>query len=344
MARPDANGPRRDTPATRMRDVARKAGVSVMTVSRALNDPERVSEKMRRRVQAAVEKTGYVHNRLARSLSSQRSDVIGLIVPSLRNSLFAETIQGISDVLAGEGFQLMIADSGHSLADEERLIGAFLAQRVAGLVLHNTSHTRHAAAMIRNARVPVVENGNLTGTPLDSVVSYSNFEASRTMTAHLARLGYRTIGFVSLPVQDNERAGERRLGYLAAMAALGWPVDPRLILEQPAGFAAGADAVVQLVGGVPEVDAVFFAGDVLAVGAVLECCRRGWAVPGRLGIASFDDIDLLRHVDPPVTTVRLPRYEIGRRSAQCLLDRIGGRSATSISVDLGFDIVQREST
>ncbi len=344
MARSDANGSRRGAPGTRMRDVARKAGVSVMTVSRALNDPERVSEKMRRRVQSAVEETGYVHNRLARSLSSQRSDVVGLIVPSLRNSLFAETIQGISDVLAEEDFQLMIADSGHSLADEDELVGAFLAQRVAGLVLHNTSHTRHAAEMIRKAKIPVVENGNLTDKPLDSVVSYSNFEASRAMTTHLARLGYKTIGFVSLSVEDNERASERRRGYVAAMEALGRSVDPRLILEQSSGLAAGADAVVQLVGSVPEVDAVFFAGDVLAIGAVFECHRRGWSVPKRIGIASFDDVDLLRHVDPSVTTIRLPRYEIGRRSAECLLDRISGRSDKSISVNLGFDIVQREST
>jgi LacI family gluconate utilization system Gnt-I transcriptional repressor len=128
------------------------------------------------------------------------------------------------------------------------------------------------------------------------------------------------------------------------MAALGRPADPRLILEQPAGLAAGADAVVRLVDRAPEIDAVFFAGDVLAIGALFECRRRGWAVPGRLGIASFDDIDLLRHVDPAVTTVRLPRYEIGRRSAECLLDRIGGRSAASVTVDLGFDIVQRDST
>jgi LacI family gluconate utilization system Gnt-I transcriptional repressor len=327
-----------------MRDVARAAGVSVMTVSRALNEPERVSDAMRRKVRSAVEETGYVHNRLARSLSSRRSDVVGLIVPGLRNSLFAETIQGISDVLAGEGFQLMVADSGHGLADEERLIAAFLGQRVAGLVLHNTTHTRHAAAMIRNAGIPVVENGDLTDAPLDSVVSYSNFEASRRMTTHLARLGYRAIGFVGLAVQDNERASARRRGYLAAMAALGRPADPRLILEQPAGLAAGADAVVRLVDRAPEIDAVFFAGDVLAIGALFECRRRGWAVPGRLGIASFDDIDLLRHVDPAVTTVRLPRYEIGRRSAECLLDRIGGRSAASVTVDLGFDIVQRDST
>lgn len=329
--------------ATRMRDVARRAGVSVMTVSRALNDPDKVTEELRRRVQAAVEETGYVHNRLARSLSSQRSDVIGLIVPSIRNSLFAETVKGISDVLRQKGFQLMIADSGHSLADEETLISAFLSQRVAGLALHNTSHTRQAVQMIRHAGVPVVENGNLTAQPLDSVVSYSNFDASRAMTLHLARLGYRAIAFVSLPVAENDRARERARGYRAALAELGRAADPRLILEQPSGLAAGADAVVRLVERTPEVDAIFFAGDVLAIGAVLECQRRGWAVPGRVGIASFDDVDMLRHVNPPITTLRLPRYEIGRRSAECLLDRIAGVTSHGIAVDLKFDIVQRES-
>lgn len=327
-----------------MRDVARQAGVSVMTVSRALNDPDRVSEEMRRRVQAAVRETGYVHNRLARSLSSQRSEVIGLIVPSLRNSLFAETIKGISDVLAEEGFQLMTADSGHSLTDEEELIAAFLAQRVAGLVLHNTSHTARTADMIHKAKVPVVENGNLTERPLDSVVSYSNFEAARAMTTHLARLGYQNIGLVSLSAEDNERASERQRGYRAAMEALDRQLDPRLMLEQPAGLAAGADAIVRLVNGAPEVDAVFFAGDVLAIGAIFECQRRGWGVPQRVGIASFDDVDLLRHINPSVTTIRLPRYEIGRRSAECLLNRISGRETSNITVNLGFDLVQREST
>src|SRR5215470_9173581 len=147
---------------SRMRDVARRAGVSVMTVSRTLNEPSKVSEEMRQRVRAVVDEIGYVPNRLARSLSSNRSNVVGLIVPSIRNSLFAETIKGISDVLSGNGFHLMIADSGPGLQQEQEAITAFLTQRVAGLVLHNTSHTPAATEMIANARIPVVENGNLT--------------------------------------------------------------------------------------------------------------------------------------------------------------------------------------
>lgn len=326
-----------------MRDVARKAGVSVMTVSRALNSPEKVSEEMRLRVRAAVEEIGYVPNRLARSLSSNRSSVIGLIVPSIRNSLFAETIKGISDVLSGNGYHLMIADSGPGLRDEEEAITTFVQQRVAGLVLHNTSHTAAAVEMIAKAKIPVVENGNLTTSPLDSVVSYSNYEASRAMTLHLARMGYRRIAFVSLARRENDRARERLRGYLAALGELGRKPDDPSILERPPGFSAGAEAVVYLIGTTPQVDAIFFAGDVLAVGATLECQRRGWAVPGRVAIASFDDLDILRHINPPLTTIRLPRYEIGRRSAECLLDRISGRAIDRISVDLKFEIIQRES-
>jgi LacI family gluconate utilization system Gnt-I transcriptional repressor len=116
-----------------------------------------------------------------------------------------------------------------------------------------------------------------------------------------------------------------------------------LILERPSGFSAGAEAVVNLVETVPQVDAIFFAGDVLAVGAALECQRRGWSVPDRVALASFDDLDMLRHINPPLTTLRLPRYEIGKRSAECLLDRILGRATERISLDLKFEIIQRES-
>jgi LacI family gluconate utilization system Gnt-I transcriptional repressor len=328
---------------SRMRDVARKAGVSVMTVSRALNEPEKVSKEMRQRVSAVVEEIGYVPNRLARSLSSNRSNMIGLIVPSIRNSLFAETIKGISDVLSGNGYHLMIADSGPGLQEEEEAITAFLQQRVGGLVLHNTSHTPAAIAAIAKAKVPVVENGNLTATPLDSVVSYSNYEAARAITLHLARMGYKQVAFVSLVRRENDRARERLRGYQAALAELGRKQDNALILERPPGFSSGAEAVVHLVERTPQVDAIFFAGDVLAVGAALECQRRGWKVPERVAIASFDDLDILRYVNPPLTTIRLPRYEIGRRSAECLLDRLSGRATQRISLDLRFEIIQRDS-
>jgi LacI family gluconate utilization system Gnt-I transcriptional repressor len=330
--------------AVRIRDVARHAGVSPMTVSRALSDPRKVSDEMRRRVEAAVSEIGYLPNRIAGSLSSSRSDVVGLVLPSIRNSLFANTVQGISDVLRSTGFHLIIADSGYSLDDEERSIDALLQQRVCGLVLHSTRHTSRAGRLVAKAGIPVVEIGNLTPRPLDMTVSYSNFDAAKAMTLHLARLGYRRIGFVTLPVPDNDRSIERRRGYLAAVAELGIPSDPRLVLEMPSGIGSGAEAIVRLMQVEPAPDAVFFAGDVLAVGAVFECQRRNWPVPSRIAIASFDDVDSLRYIVPGVTSVRIPRYEIGRRSAEVLLDRVSGRAEDRLSIDLKFEIIQRQST
>src|SRR2546423_4320052 len=154
-------GKKRFSNSVRIGDVARRAGVSPMTGSRALSDPRKVSEEMRRRVEEAVSAIGYLPNRIAGSLSSNRSNVVGLVLPSIRNSLFASTVQGISDVLNSAGFHLMIADSGYSLDDEEALVRALLQQRVCGIVLHNTMHTASARQMVEKAGVPVVEIGNL---------------------------------------------------------------------------------------------------------------------------------------------------------------------------------------
>ncbi len=338
---PASNSSSRGGGGTRMREVATLAGVSRMTVSRALNQPEKVKEALRNRVLEAVAELGYVHNHLARSLSSNRSTVIGLVLPSLENSIFAQTVKGISDVLHPAGFQLMVAESADDPKDEERVISTFLAQRVGGLVLHATRHSKAAVKMLRGAKIPVVENGDMPADPVDMVVSYSNRNAAKAMTLHLARLGYGRIAFAGLA--RNPRASERQLGFCDALEELGRPLDQRAMVGVSRGFAGGAEAIGYLDTHMPEADALFCAGDVLAAGALFDCDRRGWKVPGRLALASFDDLELMRFVNPAVTALRLPRYEIGRRSAEMLLARLGGQELPARSVDLGFEIVHRAS-
>ena len=327
----------------RMREVAEKAGVSRMTVSRALNQPEKVTEALRLRVLSAVSELGYVHNHLARSLSSDRSTIIGLVLPSLDNSIFAQTLRGISDVLRPAGFQLMVAESADDAEEEERVIAAFLSQRLAGLILHGTRHSEAAMRMLRGAGIPVVETGDMSSMPIDMVVSYSNRAAAKAMTLHLARLGYARIAFAGLA--RNPRAMERELGYREALAELGVASEPRMAVAVSRGLAGGAEAVGHVARSLPDADALFCAGDVLAPGALFECRKRGWAVPERLAIASFDDVELLRHVAPAITTLRLPRYEIGERTAQMLLSRIidGAGHLKGNVVDLKFEVIQRES-
>ena len=329
----------------RMRDVAKRAGVSTMTVSRALSDADKVSEETRQRVFRAVQEIGYLPNHLASSLSSNRSTTIGLIVPSIDNSIYTQTVKGLSDVIRRSGFQLMIAECGYDPAEEEELITTFLAHRVSGLILHNTEHTEHARNLIRKSGVPVVENGNIPREPLDMAVSYSNRDAAHAMTLHLGRLGYKRIAFATLYSVHNDRSRDRLEGYLAALGQFDQKPDPRLIVETSRGLAAGAELVARIVQGVPEADALFCAGDVLAAGALFECQKRGWSVPGRIALASFDDVELLRHVSPSITTLRLPRYDIGERSAQMLISRIidGADHLTGVVVDLKFEVIQRES-
>jgi LacI family gluconate utilization system Gnt-I transcriptional repressor len=329
----------------RMRDVAHAAGVSLMTVSRALREPHKLSEDTRKAVMDAVQKIGYVPNSIAANLASNRSNVVGQIVPSIQNSLYADTVKGTSDVLRTAGLHLLIADSGYSMLEEEALVGAFLAQRVAGLILHNTDHTPKTLQMIERAGVPVIETGDMPKAPLDMAVSYSNADAARTMTQHLAARGYKRIGFVSLDTRTNRRARERQRGYLAAMKALGRARDPLLLMEVGSGLTSGAHALVDMMNRAPDVDAIFFAGDVLAIGALFEAQRRGWKVPGRIAIAGFDDLDILQHTVPKLTCLRLPRLEIGRRSAEALLARLrGGGEEAAVRLDLGFEVIQREST
>ncbi|WP_454758048.1 LacI family DNA-binding transcriptional regulator [Cupriavidus campinensis] len=327
-----------------MKEVARLAGVSPMTVSRVLSAPHLVKPETLEQVQSVIRAVRYVPNRVAGSLASRRTSLVGLIVPSLRNALYAETIQGISDVLQRHGLHLMISDSGYSLEREEALISAYLSQRPCGLILHNTTHTEAARHLLQDAGVPCVETGNLTTQPIDMAVSYSNREAGRAMANHLLSRGYRRFGFASLPISDNERLRERRDGFFDGLRAAGIEVDPAMVLEVGEGLENGSHALAELMRRDTSVQALFLAGDVLAAGAILECTRRGLRVPGDIAIAGSDDNDLMQHMVPPITTVRFPRYRIGVRSAELIVSRQEDERAQPMTEDLGFEVVPRGST
>ncbi len=330
-------------PGARMTDVARLANVSTMTVSRALRHPAIVDPETLKRIHGAIKTIGYLPNRIAGSLASQRSNIVGLIVPSLRNSLFAETVKGVADTL-GDAFDLLIADSGYELGGEEAAVAAFLSQRVCGIVLHNTKHTPRTRRLIQSAAIPCVETGNLVRRPIDMAASFSNHKAAHDMTAHLIGKGYQRIGFVSLPLQDNDRARERQTGYLDALKHHDRPIDRDIVLESAPGLRGGAEALVQLMKNTPRIDAVFLTGDVLATGALLEANRQGWRVPDDIAIAGSDDNELQEYVSPPLTSVRFPRYDIGCTAASMLLNKINGAPPSAQVVDLGFQIIPRQST
>jgi len=333
----------RGSVAVRLVDVARVARVAPITVSRALREPHKLAPRTRARVEAAIAKTGYVPDLVASSLTRGATRLVGVVVPTLTASIYAATVAGVADTLRANGFETLIGDSGYALDAEEKLIAAFVGRRADGIVLSNVAHTAGARKMLERARIPVVETGNLTADPIDMVVGFSNADAARDMLAHLIARGHRTIGFIGAARTDNPQAADRRRAYDSAIRKHRLARAPTLAVECASDLTAGADALDSLVAHHPDVSAIFAASEVRAIGALLQCQRRGITVPGRIAIAGFNDALLGEHLVPRLTTVRVPRHEIGRRAAQMIVDALGGRRPASAVVDLGYEIVVRES-
>lgn len=329
----------------RMADVARRAGVSVITVSRVLREPERVAVDTRTRVLSAIETMGYVPNLVARSLKSRRSGIIAAVIPSVTHSIVAEVVRGMREVLNEAGLHLLLADSGFSPDEEEALVAAFLARRPDAIYLTGTTHTPGTLKLLASARIPIVEAGNLTDTPIDMVVGYSNFDAARTMTAALLDSGRTTIGYVG---QDGrhyiDRVRDRHAGHCRALRDRGLGDRKRLQVEVELSFRGGAAGLAELLAREPALDAVFCTSDIIAIGVLFECQRRGLAVPGRIAITGMDDQEIASQCVPALTTIRMPRHEMGRRAAAMLCRRLSGETLESNVVDLGFDVVTRETT
>ena len=327
----------------RLLDVASAAGVSTMTVVRVLREPTKVAARTRERVEEVIRVTGYTPDLIARGLASNRSGLIAAVIPVLTNSLIAEIMQGLTDALAPQGFHLLLGASGFSTAEEEVLVRAFLSRRVDGIYLSGVDHTLDTMRMLKRSGIPVVEGGNITAHPIDMLVGFSNVDAARTITRYLVKQRYAPIGYIGAFPKDNDRARDRRQGYELAMQTARRPSDPALCVETTLDIDAGARAMAVLLARRPGVRAVFCSADALAVGALYECQRHALAIPADIAIAGFDDIPIAGQVVPSLTTIRVPRYDIGRRAGMMLGDRLSGRTVRKRIVDTGFELVPRDS-
>jgi LacI family gluconate utilization system Gnt-I transcriptional repressor len=328
-----------------MADVAKVAGVSSQTVSRVLRDPDCVLPETRDRIMGAIKDLDYVPNLAASNLASSRSSLVGAIIPSISASVFSETVQGLSNVLLPAGYQLLLGHTDYSLSNEEDLIRAFLSRRPDSLFIGGTKHTRRAVSMLRTAGIPVIESWDWLTRPVDSLVGFSNRAAAYDMMRHLVSTRRQRIAFVGIVNSGDYRALEREKGYLAAIRDFGLDRPRGIRLEgKPLSMQSGVEGLECILSKHPDVDAIFFSSDVFAVGAMLECQRRGIDVPGKLAISGFGDFDIAAQFNPSLTTVSIPAYEIGRQSADHLLRRMRKETNESVSIDVGFQIIPRAST
>lgn len=339
-------------PAT-MADVAARVGVSKMTVSRALNRGESsdrvTSEALRQRILQACEEMGYVIDQTARTFSSKRSGFIAVLIPSLNNSNFSETAQGITAAVEARGLQVLLGYTDYRVETEERLLRAMLARRPEGVILTGGAHTPAARAMLQAAGVPVVETWDLPATPVGHTVGFSNAEAAAAMVRHLHGKGYRRIAYIGGTSNRDTRGADRQRGYAQAIRELDLP-DGRVISfgQPPISMAQGGEAVAQLIRQWPDVDAVLCVSDLSAFGALMECQRRGWSVPGRIAIAGFGDFEVARACHPRITTVAVDCVGIGKAAGELLLRVLDGtregHRPPAETVLIPFHIEQRESS
>ena len=329
------------------RDVAALAGVSPMTVSRALRTPERVTEATRERVRDAARTLDYVPDLVAGALSSKRSGHVAVVVPSLRHTGFLRTLDGLSAGLRARGYGLLIGDSYYSTDEQVELLRVILGRRPEALVLIAAMHSPDARRLLEGAGVPVVETWDAPAQPLDMVVGFSQEAAGAAMTSSLIEQGYRRIGFLAGPPETDPYGEMRRRGHVRVLEAHGLPTDLLVAAsDRPMEIDDGAAGVVALRQRWPEADALICATDMTALGALNACRRRGWRVPEDIGIAGHGNFDFSASLVPSLTTVRVPGRRIGETAAELIAARIEGRDAPPPGPrqDLGFQVLHREST
>lgn len=327
-----------------IRDVARLAGVAPMTVSRALSFPHLVLDETRERIASAIAQSGYIPNRVARSLSSNQTMTIGAVIPTLHNSIPADFMEGLSNTLRASGYQLLLGYSAFRPEDEEAIVVEYLARRVDGIYLTGANHTDRTRRLLRENAIPTVEVVSLPDDPIDMAVGYSNLDASYALMRILSRGSRRKIALLANFRKDNDRQADRRTGYEAAIRDLGLDADPQLIVELPMDLSQAAGKLHEILARRPDVEALLCTGEFIAAGALFEAQRLGINVPQDIAIAGFESVEIAENVNPSITTVWIPRYDIGARAGALLLDRIAGRPVQERVVDMGFRILEREST
>uniref|UniRef100_UPI00310154DD LacI family DNA-binding transcriptional regulator n=1 Tax=Neorhizobium sp. EC2-8 TaxID=3129230 RepID=UPI00310154DD len=321
-------------------DIARMAGVSSVTVSRAINTPHLVKPETLEAVRAVIDRTGYVPNLLAGGLASRKSRLIAAIVPSVSSTMFSETIESLNSELVSAGYQLLLGVSGYDPAREFELVSAVLARRPDGIILTGLSHLDQTKNILRSAQLPIVEIWDLSSPPLDMAVGFSHRKAGQLVADHLAHLNrerYAQIG------AKDQRGLERRAGYVDGLAARGISDVTVKTVNAPGSFREGREMMAALLDESSSTLAVFCSSDLIAQGALAEVQARNLTIPERVAIVGFGDFAFSAYTHPPLTTIRVDRADIGSRAAGCLLSRLNGLQQGPTVIDVGFEIVARET-
>jgi LacI family gluconate utilization system Gnt-I transcriptional repressor len=327
----------------RLTEVAKLAGVSPITASRFFRKPEALSLDKRERVASAAKELGYVPNLAARALASQRTEVIGVLIPSLTNNVFSDVLRGIYDTSEGSRYSIQLVNTRYSILQEEKLLRLFQAQKPAGLIVTGINQTSESRSVMDSMNCPIAQIMEIGPDPVDMMVGFSHYDAAFAAVSHLLAQGFQRIGF--LGARMDPRVQRRLEGYRDAMKAASL-FDPRVIVTTPVptSVTLGGTLFADLLSRAPDIDAVFCINDDLALGVLFECQRRQISVPEDMAIVGFNDLEFMASAVPSLTSVRTNRYEMGRSAVTMVTAAIEGNRPPESVVNLGFELMIRQSS
>ncbi|WP_137113379.1 LacI family DNA-binding transcriptional regulator [Mesorhizobium sp. GR13] len=336
---------RSEGPATtvNMSDVAARAGVSAQTVSRALGKPELVSEETRRKIHETIRELGYIPNEAARNLASSRTRTVAVVIPTLASSAYSAQVGEIIKTFEHRGISVVIGNTEYSLQREEQIVRSLLERRPLAFILTGLHHSGGTRQMLRAAGIPVIETWDLDGEPIDRAVGFSNIEAGKEVGRLLARRGVKLAAFVGGNAVQDPRATSRYKGMAQAMTEAGLPMPLRVEMDLPMTTAEGIVGLDNVLSEQPMTEAILFSADFLAIGALLECNRRGIRIPEQLAICGFGDYELAPLVTPALTTVKIYPDLIGKHAAETILRELDGEGPSERKHDIGHRLIRRGS-
>lgn len=318
-------------------DVARLAQVSDSTVSRTLRNHGLIADATRDRVMEAVRALGYVPNRIAGSLASLDSQLVGVVIPSLSNIVFPEVLQGINAGLAGTNRQSVISVTDYDLDKEEVVVRNLLAWQPAAVLIAGSTHTEATRRMLDLSGIRVIEFMEIDHPPIDVAVGLSHVAAGAAAAQHLIARGYRRFGYVGYGGTTDFRARMRYDGFRAALAEAGVALEAEAMSDGQTSVGKGKAQTAELCARAPGVEVVVYSNDDMAVGGLFHCLGAGIRVPDDLALFGFNGLDIGRELPMPLSTIRSNRFNIGQRAVEVFLDNPIRPDCPSV-IDTGFEI------
>jgi LacI family gluconate utilization system Gnt-I transcriptional repressor len=328
-----------------LKDVAELSGVSVISASRVMSGGPNISENLRRKVELAAQTLGYQRNRIAGSLRGKTSDLVAVIVPSMSNNVFPNIIDGLGASLQETPLRLVLGMTQYSDAKEEEILRDMLSWNPAAVVLAGLEHSAETRSLLRTYDGPIIEVMDTDGQATDVAVGVSQVAAGELIARHFTARGYRNVGYIGAWGERPVRSRKRRIAFETELEKLGNPLKAFQICEEASSIVIGAREMERMLAEHDTIDAVFFANDDLAIGALLYCQRNNIAVPNDVAIAGFNGMEMAQMISPCLTTLRTPRYEMGRIAGEMLRQRIDGTlDGLQIIHELPIELIPGETS